>query len=127
MNHESALGFAHFLSQADGIAKGILLIMLVMSVTTWYLIFTKSIRNIITAQKSRAFLKMFWDAPNVAAVAAHLQSQEQRGGPLQEPFSELVRQGLVAAEQHRTRSSCTSTAASAPGCPARCGPACGSR
>ena len=100
---DSTLGFAHFLSQADGIAKGILLIMLVMSVTTWYLIFTKSIRNIITAQKSRAFLKMFWDAPNVAAVAAHLQSQEQRGGPLQEPFSELVRQGLVAAEQHRTR------------------------
>ena len=100
---ESTLGFSHFLSQADGIAKGILLIMLVMSVATWYLIFTKSIRNIITAQKSRAFLKMFWEAPNVAAVAAHLQEQEKRGEPLQEPFAELVQQGLLAAEQHRTR------------------------
>jgi biopolymer transport protein ExbB len=100
---DSTLGFAHFVSQADGIAKGILLIMLVMSVTTWYLIFTKSIRNIISAQKSRAFLNMFWEAPDVAAVAAHLQAQEQRGEPPQEPLSELVQQGLVAAEQHRTR------------------------
>ena len=103
MNHESALGFAHFLAQADGVAKTILLIMLVMSVTTWYLIFTKSIRNLITSQRSRAFLRMFWEAPNMAAVAAHLQERGQRGEPLQEPFSELVQQGLTAAEQHRTR------------------------
>ena len=101
---ESSLGFSHFLGQADAVAKVILLIMLVMSVTTWYLIFTKSIRNIITSQKSRAFLKMFWDAPNVSTVAAHLQAQELRGEPLQEPFSELVQQGMLAAEQHRTRS-----------------------
>ena len=100
---ETNLGFTHFLAQADGIAKTILLIMLVMSVTTWYLIFTKSLRNVITSQKSSAFLKMFWEAPGVSAVAAYLHEQEQRGYPLQEPFSELVQQGLLAAEQHRTR------------------------
>jgi biopolymer transport protein ExbB len=100
---ETSLGFAHFLSGADGVARAILLIMLVMSVTTWYLIFTKSLRNLVTRNKSRSFLKMFWEAPGVSAVAAHLQQQEQRGEPFQEPFSQLVQQGLVAAEQHRTR------------------------
>ena len=100
---EANLGFTHFLAQADGIAKAILLIMLVMSVTTWYLIFTKSLRNLITSHKSRDFLKMFWEAPGVSAVAAYLHEQEQRRDALQEPFSELVQQGLLAAEQHRTR------------------------
>ena len=90
---ESTLGFSHFLAQADAVAKTILLIMLVMSVTTWYLIFTKSIRNLFTSQKSRAFLKMFWEAPNVSVVAAHLQEQEKRGDPLQEP-----RRGVCPAD-----------------------------
>lgn len=95
---ETSLGFAHFLAQADGIAKGILLIMLVMSVSTWYLIFTKSLRNLLSQQKSRHFLKFFWEAPDLLAVAAHLRAE-----PPEEPFGLLADQGLIAAEQHRTR------------------------
>ena len=95
---ETTLGFAHFLAQADGVAKTILLIMLVMSVTTWYLIFTKSIRNLVSQRQGRHFLKFFWEAPDLQAVAAHLRAE-----PHQEQFSHLVHHGLRAAEQHRTR------------------------
>ena len=95
---QESLGFGHFLTQADGVAKGILLLMLVMSVATWYLIFTKSIRNFISQRQSRRFLKFFWEAPDLGAVAVRLREE-----PHSELFSHLVHHGLRAAEQHRTR------------------------
>ena len=97
------LGFAHFLTQADAVAKAILLMMLVMSVATWYLIFTKSIGNMVMRQQSRRFLKLFWEASNLGAVNLHLHQRRNAGDALQEPFASLVYEGLTAAEQHRTR------------------------
>lgn len=96
--HES-LGFGHFLAQADAVAKSILLLMLVMSVSTWYLIVTKSLHNFLSRRRSGRFLKTFWEAPDLVAVAAHL-----RAHPPAEPFAYLTHHGLRAAEQHRTRS-----------------------
>jgi biopolymer transport protein ExbB len=95
---QESLGFGHFLGQADAVAKGILLLMLVMSVSTWYLIVTKSIRNYLSRRRSAGFLKFFWEAPDLGAVAAHLRTR-----PPTEPFSHLAHHGLRAAEQHRTR------------------------
>ncbi len=94
--HES-LGFGHFLAQADAVAKGILLLMLVMSVSTWYLIITKSLQNFLSRRRSGAFLKFFWEAPDLGAVAMNL-----RAHPPAEPFADLAQHGLRAAEQHRT-------------------------
>ena len=95
---QESLGFSHFLTQADGVACGILLLLLVMSVATWYLIVTKSIRNLLSQRQSRRFLKFFWEAPDLATVATGLRAE-----PAGEPFAQLVHQGLRAAEQHRTR------------------------
>ena len=97
--HES-LGFGHFLAQADAVAKGILLLMLVMSASTWYLIVTMSLHNFLSRRRSGGFLKTFWEAPDLGAVAAHL-----RAHPPAEPFAYLTYHGLRAAEQHRTRGS----------------------
>jgi biopolymer transport protein ExbB len=72
--------------------------MLAMSVSTWYLILTKSTRNLLSRQASARFLKFFWEAPDLGAVAAHLRAHRPA-----EPFSHLVHHGLRAAEQHRTR------------------------
>jgi biopolymer transport protein ExbB len=95
---QETLGFGHFLTHADAVAKSILLLMLVMSVSTWYLIITKSIQNLLSRRRSRDFLKFFWEAPDLGAVAAHLRTQ-----PPAEPFAHLTQHGLRAAEQHRTR------------------------
>ena len=95
--HEG-LGFGHFLAQADAVAKTILLLMLVMSVSTWYLIITKSLQNFLSRRRSGRFLRFFWEAPDLGAVAAHL-----RAHPPAEPFAHLAQHGLRAAEQHRTR------------------------
>ena len=95
---QESLGFGHFLAQADVVAKGILLLMLVMSVATWYLIITKSLQNFLSRRRSGDFLKFFWEASDLGTVAGHLCAH-----PPAEPFAYLAHHGLRAAEQHRTR------------------------
>lgn len=95
---QQSLGFAHFLVQADGVARAILAVMLLMSMATWYLIIAKSVRNILTRRDSARFLNEFWQARDLDAVAQGLSAKQPR-----EPFGLLVQRGLRAMEQHRTR------------------------
>ena len=90
------LGFAHFLANADGIAKFILIVMLVMSIATWYFIIAKSLQNFLLKRKGAAFLKTFWDARDLNHVAQHLRASDS-----DEPFSRVVMEGITACEQHR--------------------------
>lgn len=89
------LGFAHFLSQADGVAQVILAIMLVMSIGTWYLIIAKGLRLHYAQRRSKNFLSAFWRADSLDAVARGL-----RETGVNEPFSHLVHHGFTAVEQH---------------------------
>jgi biopolymer transport protein ExbB len=93
---ETSLGFGHFLANTDGIARFILALMLIMSVGTWYLIVTKGLQTIRAQRLSAAFLKAFWAAPSLDAVARHLR---QTG--VTEAFSHLVHHGFTAIEQHK--------------------------
>ena len=93
---ENSLGFGHFLANIDGIARIILVLMLVMSVGTWYLIATKGLQALRSQKKSAIFLKAFWAAPSLDAVAHHLR---QTG--VDEPFSHLVHHGFTAVDQHK--------------------------
>lgn len=93
---EQTLGFAHFLSHSDGIARFILILMVGMSIGTWYLIVTKGVRVFLSQKKSRAFLDAFWKSPGLDAVARRL-----RETGVDEPFSHLVHHGFKAVEQHK--------------------------
>lgn len=92
----STLGFAHFLAYSDGIARFILVLMLLMSIGTWYLILTKGLRLFAAQRKSAVFLGAFWKADSLDAVARGL-----RETGVTEPFSHLVHHGFTAIEQHR--------------------------
>lgn len=89
------LGFSHFIAQADAVGKFLLLVLLAMSVASWYLIVTKVIRNRIEQRKSSAFLDFFWNAQSLDqvrdAVAAHRA---------EEPFSHLAHHALTARDHH---------------------------
>jgi len=91
---ENALGFAHFLDNADGLARLVLALLLMASVVTWYLIFSKGYRAWRMRRKSAAFLAAFWEAPNLEAVASRI-----RETGADEPFSHLVHHGFTAIEQ----------------------------
>ena len=92
------MGFQSFISQADGVALFILTVLFVMSVGTWYYILTKGWRAVQTRDRSRQFLKEFWSAPNLEAVARKL-----RATGISDPFSHLVHHGFTAVEQHQSR------------------------
>jgi biopolymer transport protein ExbB len=91
----TSLGFAHFLAHADGVARFILGVLLVMSVGTWYLIATKGVQVFRLRGRSEAFLDAFWEAPNLEAVARRI-----RENGATDPFSHLVHHGFTAIEQH---------------------------
>ena len=92
---ENSMGFAHFLSHSDGIARIVLGLMILASIGTWYLIITKGLQIVRMHKKSARFLDAFWDAPNLEAVASRI-----RESGTTEPFSHLVHHGFTAIEQH---------------------------
>jgi biopolymer transport protein ExbB len=91
MESTQALGFAHFLAQADAIAKVMLFFLLVMSIATWYLIVAKGIEQWLERRRSRLFLEAFWRDTSLAAVQDYLG-----GAPASDSFSHLARDALAA-------------------------------
>jgi biopolymer transport protein ExbB len=90
------MGFAHFLAQADALGKTLLVVLLAMSVTTWYLIATKAWAWLLMRRRTRRFLDSFWNAPSLQAVATHLEDKHP-----DEPFSHLAYHAIVAARHHQ--------------------------
>ncbi len=51
----NGLGFAHFLTQADAVGKGVLVVLLLISIASWYLIVTKAVANALARRRARDF------------------------------------------------------------------------
>lgn len=92
------MGFANFIQQADGVALFILGVLMIMSIGSWYYIVIKGIRYHQATRQSHEFLRTFWAAPNLEAVAQRIRSTG-----ISDPFSHLVHHGFTAIEQHRSR------------------------
>ena len=95
MDSTQAMGFGHFITQADGLARIILCLMLAASVASWYLILTKAVSNWSAQRRSARFLDFFWNAPSLGTVAARLEDQHP-----DEPFSHLAYHGIAAGHHH---------------------------
>ncbi len=86
---ENGLGFAHFISQTDAVGLGVLALLLLLSVASWYLIVTKSLANIGARKRAEAFLKKFWEANSLQDMQATLSASSDNNA-----FSDLARQAL---------------------------------
>ena len=93
---ETQIGFAHFLAQADSVAKAILAMLLFMSVASWYLIATKSLSQLHERRRSAAFLEAFWNASSIGTVQRHLEERHPR-----DSFSHLAWHAIVASNHHQ--------------------------
>lgn len=89
------LGVAHFIAQADVVGKFLLLVLLVMSAASWYLIITKAIAQIRRRQRSEKFLNLFWNASSLDEVRNEIATHGAR-----EPFSHLASHALYARAHH---------------------------
>ena len=97
---EQGLGFSHFLDQIDGVGMSVLVLLLSLSVASWYLIITKSIANLMAKRRAEAFLKHFWSFDSLEAV--HV---EFRNAAPDNAFAELAKLGIDAAADSKIHSS----------------------
>ena len=67
-------GLAALWSQGDAVAKGTLLILLIMSMGSWYVIFTKLAEQLRLGRQARAAQDQFWSAGSVRQGADALEA-----------------------------------------------------
>src|SRR3954470_11843840 len=91
MEPAQTLGFASFLAHTDALGKAILVILLVMSLATWYLIVTKTVTVVLERKRSSGFLETFWSAPSISAVESQLAERHP-----DEPFAHLAWHAVAA-------------------------------
>ena len=87
---EQGFGFAHFILQCDAMGKSVLLLLLALSVASWYLIVTKAMANLEARKRADAFLKQFWEASSLQEMQTALSA-----GSDDNAFSGLARLALT--------------------------------
>jgi biopolymer transport protein ExbB len=70
---EKTLGFSNFLAQIDHVGMSVLVLLLILSVASWYLIITKSISNLIASRRADAFLKRFWRIDSLSQLEVEIR------------------------------------------------------
>jgi biopolymer transport protein ExbB len=81
-------------SQQDPVLIGTFIILIIMSMLTWFIIVAKGISIARTRRQTRLFLKSFWTAPGLDAAARELD----RGA---NPPSRVAKEGLDALQHYR--------------------------
>lgn len=94
---EQDFGFAHFISQCDTMGKGVLALLLALSVASWYLIVTKAVANMGARKQADTFLKRFWEASSLQEMKTTLSA-----GNDDNAFSDLARQALTVSDGHQS-------------------------
>jgi biopolymer transport protein ExbB len=85
------IGFAHFLAQTDAVGKGLLVILVAMSVLSWYLIVTRALAGWLERRRSAGFLEVFWGSPSIPVVQRHLEEKRT-----DDSFSRLASHAVAA-------------------------------
>ncbi len=96
MEHSNTYGVASFLAQSDAVGIGVLLILLGMSIASWYLIALRTVRGRQLRRQIREFLDRFWSAPSIDAVAAQFLQHTPA-----DPFARVAAQGIEASRHYR--------------------------
>jgi biopolymer transport protein ExbB len=89
------MGIMHFIAQADGVGKALFIILLLMSVISWYLIVVKAVNNMLVRKRSREFLNKFWNASSLDQVESEIATHGAR-----DPFSHLASHAMHARAHH---------------------------
>lgn len=89
---EQDFGFAHFILQCDTMGKGVLALLLALSVASWYLMVTKAVANMGARKRADTFLKQFWEASSLQEMQAALSASSDDNA-----FSDLARQALTVS------------------------------
>ncbi|MDD2872352.1 MAG: MotA/TolQ/ExbB proton channel family protein, partial [Azoarcus sp.] len=93
-----AFGLAHLWTQSDLAIRTVAAILLLMSITSWYLILARGARQ-LRARRSEGAVDAFWAAASLQAGLQRLSEQAPDS-----PFEALAQQGAAAAQHLRQHS-----------------------
>ena len=89
---ENPYGLAALWKTSDWIAKSVLLLLLIMSVSSWYILVVKLLEQAKMGRQAIAATKDFWSAGTVEQGAAALEANS--------PFKFIADAGLEATKKH---------------------------
>lgn len=90
---ENPYGLKALWAQGDWVAKGTLIILVIMSAGTWYILFTKYMEQRKILGQARTVEKKFWSANSVQEGVAKLEKNSA--------FRAVAEDGLAAASHHQ--------------------------
>lgn len=92
---DADMGMLGFIAQSDAVGKSLFVVLVLMSLLSWYLIFAKYFTNVARRARTRRFLQMFWSAESLEDVERKSLAQGEN-----EPFSRLTRHAVQARNHH---------------------------
>lgn len=96
MSETNSYNLSAFFAQLDAIGTGVVLILLAMSLISWYLVFAKALRLWRVRRSNDSVVSRFWDAPGLQE-ATHLL-RDHHGS---EPAARLALDAILAAQHHQ--------------------------
>ncbi len=99
---ENELSFASFLAQIDAVGISVLALLLSLSISSWYLIITKSISDFVAKRRAKAFLEHFWSVDSLQSVNVAFESKTSEPN---NAFAQLAKLGIDAAANSKKYSS----------------------
>lgn len=90
-----SLGIAHFLDNADPVAWTVLVLLVGMSIGSWYWIAAKALQSMQSRRRSRSFLA---GVRAQASLEATVQAARERGAD--DPFSRVLLRAFDAIDRH---------------------------
>jgi biopolymer transport protein ExbB len=95
MQPEQDLGIAHFLAHIDPLGRSILVVLLAMSVLSWYLIVSRALIHLLDGWRGAALSKALAQLDTLPALAAYVDRH-----PSADPLTALAREGVEAGRKY---------------------------
>ena len=93
----TTMSFANFLRETDAVGMFVFVLLVIMSVVSWYFMIIKCIRMVRIRTRSNHVVSSFWKTPTDQAIG-YLENQ-----PDWEPFSKIALDAEFAMQHHHQR------------------------
>lgn len=94
-----SLGLAHFWDQADAVSHTVAIVLLLMSVASWYIIIGKAITQLRVRRSASHAMKSFWNADSQAHALEAIRSADKAG-----VFALVATDAVLAAQGYEKKS-----------------------
>ena len=90
------LGFSHMIQNQDLVSRGVLIILVIMSIGAWWYTIVNFIKNMVIKARADRVIRTFWETPNAQDAIRFMEEQKSN-----EPFSKIALDCAQAAAHHQ--------------------------